>query len=152
MNVTDVALLKKEAKNKKTSPSRLEELARHADSSVQFAVAGEILSVKRPVRMRVQFLKAFVEAINRQEKRFGVGGVNRDWHLVRACCLPHRIEATIINFDQLARRHILAQIQTERLQNLDAFGSELFRAFDLFGLKLRIIRLDDFAEPGFGKD
>ena len=38
--MTDVALLKKEAKNKKTSPSRLEELARHADSSVQLAVAG----------------------------------------------------------------------------------------------------------------
>ena len=40
VNVTDVALLKKEAKNKKTSPSRLEELARHAELSVQFAVAG----------------------------------------------------------------------------------------------------------------
>jgi Leucine rich repeat variant len=38
--MTDVALLKKEAKNKRTNSSRLEELARHADPSVQLAVAG----------------------------------------------------------------------------------------------------------------
>ncbi len=35
----DIAALKKEAKSKKTSSKRLEELARHADTSVQLAVA-----------------------------------------------------------------------------------------------------------------
>lgn len=40
--MTDLALLKKEAKSKITSPSRLEELARHADLSVRLAVAGNL--------------------------------------------------------------------------------------------------------------
>ncbi len=38
--MTDLVSLKKEAKSKKTSASRLEELSRHADSSVQLAVVG----------------------------------------------------------------------------------------------------------------
>ncbi len=50
--------------------------------------------------MVVQFFIALVEAINRQEKRFGIGNVDGHGQLQRTARFPHGIEAWIVYFHE----------------------------------------------------
>ena len=73
--------------------------------------------------MIVQFLITLIEAIRCREKCQRIGYVNSDGHLQAATGLPHRIKSGIIHFNQVARGRLLAQIETEGLQNLQATGA-----------------------------
>ncbi len=62
--------------------------------------------------MVVQLFITFVEAINRKEKRLGIGDVNSYRHAEGATSLPHRIEAPVIHVDQFSGGHTIAEIQS----------------------------------------
>src|SRR5579884_2081592 len=102
--------------------------------------------------MCMQLLEAFVVAVDRKEERFGVGGVNRNRHLIRRSGFPHRIETCIVDLDQLSRCNAFTQVQAQRLEHLDASCAELMRSLDLVGLKLRITGFGRFAPPWLRKD
>jgi hypothetical protein len=42
---------------------------------LQFPIAGEILSMEGPIRVSVQFFITLVEAVDRQEEGFRIGGM-----------------------------------------------------------------------------
>ena len=71
-----------------------------------------------------QLLITLVEAVDGQEERLGIGGVNRHGHLVRRGRLPHGVEARIVDLDELARRDVLAQTQAQDFEDFDAAGAD----------------------------
>ena len=92
----------------------------------------------------MQFLPALVEAVDWKEERLRVGDVNGHRHLQSSYRVPHRIEARIVDADQLIGS-LLAQVEPERLEDLQALRAGLVGVFDQAGLKLRIA---GFGSPG----
>src|SRR5215471_2090277 len=108
----------------------------------ELGVAREVLAVKRPVRVIVQFFESFVEPVGGQKERFGIGNMDRHGHVQGSAGFPHRIEAAVIDLHQRALGDSLAQIKAERLQHLQTARPGCFRASDCVGL--------DFFIPGTG--
>ena len=101
--------------------------------------------------MVVQFLPAFVEAVDGQEKRLRIGDVNRHRHLERRAGFPHRVEAPVVDFHQRTLGDFFAQIQPQRLQDLQPARAVLVRAFDFIGLEPGVVGFQEPAVPGFGE-
>ena len=101
--------------------------------------------MERPVGVRVELLVAFVEAIDRQEERFRIADVYRHRQAEPAARLPHRIEPGVVHAHQLAGRSAVAQVESERLEDLHAHGARRLGLADLVGLPGRVAGL---ARPG----
>src|SRR5260370_328719 len=71
-------------------------------SVLHFAGSGKIFAIERPFGVRVQFFVTLIEAVDRQEKGFRIGGAVGDWHLVCRGGLPHGVEARVVGLVQLA--------------------------------------------------
>src|SRR5579864_4032939 len=101
--------------------------------------------------MVIEFLVPFVEAISRREERNRIRNVNGNRHIQLAARVPHRVETRVIDSYQFAGCDVLSQIETERLQDLQAFASCAVCTFDGVRLNTRIIRLKKFLITGFGE-
>ena len=111
----------------------------------------EIASVERPVGMVLQFLDALVEAIDRQEERFGICHMDAHGEVERRARLPHRVKSAIVDRDQASVRATVAQIQPERLQDFDTSRAGAMGPLDLLGLKRGIPWLARSRPPRLGE-
>src|SRR4029077_17728967 len=107
----------------------------------QFFVAGEISSVKRPVRVIVQFLVAFVKPIRRSKKRHRIGNVNGHWYIELTADVPHGIESWIVDLYQGSGGGVFPQIKSERFENFQASCPITLGPLNRFRLNSWIIRL-----------
>ena len=72
----------------------------------QFGVTGELMIVKRPIRVIIELLVPFVEPICGREERNRIRHMNCDRHVQLSAGVPHGIES-----------RVFAQVQTQCLQN-----------------------------------
>src|SRR5207245_5994976 len=86
----------------------------------QYFISGKVATDERPIRMVVQLLIAFVEAICQREKRQWIGHMNRNWHVESPASVPHGIKSRIVNLHKFARGNILAKVVSQSLKNLQA--------------------------------
>src|SRR5256885_1974338 len=77
--------------------------------------------------------------------------MNRDRHIQLPTGIPHGVKARIINFDQLAGRYVLSQIEPERLQDLQTFSASLVRPLNFLRLNARIVRFQKSCVAGLGE-
>src|ERR1700722_1444671 len=106
----------------------------------QFCVTRKIAAIKGPIRMRIQFLKAFIETIDGKEESLRIRNVNRYRHAQRPTCFPHGVETWIVNSYQWALRDSLTQVETERLKNFEAARPGSMSPNNFIGLKLAVTR------------
>src|SRR6266581_5101665 len=72
-------------------------------SGEQFLIAGKISSMKRPVRMVIQFLIALVEAVRRSKECNRIRDMNRYREVELATGVPHGIKSGVVNLHERAR-------------------------------------------------
>src|SRR6185369_14939878 len=96
---------------------------------LKLSITRKILSMKGPIRMRVELFVAFVEAIGRQEKCFRIRNVNGNGHIERAGRFPHCVESFVVDLHKRTGGYIFAQVKTESLENLETARACLFRSF-----------------------
>ena len=77
--------------------------------------------------------------------------MNSHGHLQAGTSLPHRVESGIIHLHQFAAGRLLAQRETEGLQNLETTGTSLVGSDDSVRLQLWILRLGKQVIRGFGE-
>src|SRR3984885_12527960 len=102
----------------------------------QLRIAREIATVEGPVGMIAQLLVALIEAIDRAKEGDRIGDMDRDRDPEIAAYVPHGIEARVIDGDQLPCRDVFAEIESERLENLQSARPIAVRFFDGLGLNL----------------
>src|ERR1051325_5207347 len=102
-------------------------------------VAGKILAVKRPVRMRAQLFIAFIKTVCRQEERIGIRNVNCDRHIQSAGSFPHLIEPFVVDFHQRTGCDVFAKIESKSLEYFQSTRSGFLCCFELFSLKPGIV-------------
>src|SRR4029077_14828709 len=106
----------------------------------QFCVTRKIAAIKGPIRMFIQFLEAFIEAIDGKEKSLRIRNVNRYRHAQRSACFPHGVETRIVNSYQWALRDSLTQVQTQGLKEFESARACLMSPNNLIGLKFAVTR------------
>ena len=88
--------------------------------------------------MVVQLFEALVETVGGQEERRGVGDVDSNRHVQRGASFPHGVEARVVDLYQCAGGDVLAQVEAEGLQDLQAAGSVAMGGLQLIGLRSRV--------------
>ncbi len=68
----------------------------------QFFLGGELRPVKAPIRMLRQFFITFIGVVDGMEKCFRVAGMDRYRNPQPTALLPYRVEARIVDRDQLS--------------------------------------------------
>src|SRR6187401_781270 len=119
---------------------------------LQFAVRRIVFAVEGPIGMRVQLFEAFIEAIDRREEGFGIGGVNRDRHVVSGTGFPHWIEALVVHLDQRPAVEFFTYHEAERLEYLESTRTCLMCPHDLVALKFCVSWLGHARKPGLGEN
>src|ERR1051325_1121539 len=90
--------------------------------------------------MIVEFFPTLVEPVDRSEESDWIRNVNGNRNPETATCVPHRIEASIIDLDELVI--FIADNQTERFQNLQpmrAIAMSLLNRVSLHGGVPRLV-------------
>src|SRR5438046_5009847 len=91
--------------------------------------------------MIVQFLEALVETVDGKKESFRIRNVDRHRNTQRPACFPHAIEAFVIYFHEWPRRDVLAQVESQRFENLQSACARLVGPDNLIRLKLAVSRL-----------
>ena len=121
--------------------------------------AGKIVTIETPVRMLDEFLVAFVGCVDGMEERLGIAAVDEYGNAQTPAFLPDRIEAGVIDREQLSR--LVAHAQSEILQEFQTTRSSDDRVVDLRDhlcaevgvVDLAPIQLrEDHETPGVGLD
>src|ERR1700681_602327 len=71
-------------------------------------VAREILAVKRPIRMVIQFLVTLVEAVGGCEESHRIGNMNRHRQIEPPASIPHGIETSVAYGQKFSGRDVLS--------------------------------------------
>ena len=108
-------------------------------------VAREVLPVEGPVGVVPELVPALVRAVDGEEEGLGVRDVDVDGQAVRRAGLPHRVEAPVVDLDERPLAAVLAEVEAEGLQDLQARRSRLGRLLDGVGLELREARVRERA-------
>src|SRR5215203_5672569 len=90
--------------------------------------------VEVPVRVFVQLLPTFVEAVERRKEGDRVGDVNQNRHVELRGSRPERIESRIVDRNELALG--IAQAQPESLPDLQSSRAERHRLSQALRLRL----------------
>src|SRR3954451_20036863 len=102
--------------------------------------------------MSPQLIPTLIESVDRFEEGTRIRGMNRNRDAELPGGVPHWIEPGIVNADQRPPGDFLPEIQTERLQDLQAFCAGLYRRFDLIRLVAGVIGLVDAAPSRLGEN
>src|SRR5215468_10910545 len=101
--------------------------------------------------MIVQLFKALVEAVNEQKESFRIRNMDRHGNTQRPARFPHGIKTLVIYFHERPPGDLVAQIQSERLQDFQSTNSGFVSADNFIRLKLAVSRLIRTFPPGFRK-
>src|ERR1041385_5242511 len=101
--------------------------------------------------MIIQFLEALVETVDGKEESFRIGDVNRHRHIQRSARLPHGVEAFVIHFHEWPRRDVLAQVESQRFQDLQSSRPKFLSLSHLIRLNLTVSRGSGAPPPRLSK-
>ncbi len=104
----------------------------------------KLIAEKEPVRVRVQFMPALVEAIERREERGRVRDVDHDRPTVTSARFPDAVELRIIDRHELSR--FVAVTQAQPLVDLEAPGAGTKTLFEALHFPIGPVVVIDAVE------
>ena len=111
----------------------------------ELRVAREVLPVEGPVGVVPELVPPLVRAVDGEEEGLGIRDVDVDGQAVSGARLPHRVEPPVVHLDERPLPAVLAEVEAEGLQDLEALRPRPGRLLDRVGLELREARVRPLA-------